>query len=192
MLLLISAQSDSSPAHWHCSFSGAYHISLRLLPWILGWSCCLPPSFPLSCYTTSGLSFCHENAIITTPLVKPFQPLPSTFPLCSGYTTPTSPPHLQSSPDGPHLFCTLCPHPVPDPHPLRKHFLKAFEQLISVYHTVLAETKTSTSSLQGTLFPSISGITSSIFCSPKSQPPRRQSGICQHFIIWEIIQRQRR
>ena len=92
MLLLISAQSDSSPAHWHCSFSGAYHISLRLLPWILGWSCCLPPSFPLSCYTTSGLSFCHENAIITTPLVKPFQPLPSTFPLCSGYTTPTSPP----------------------------------------------------------------------------------------------------
>lgn len=93
MLLLISAQSDSSPAHWPCSFSDAYHISLRLLPeWIPGWSCCLPPSFPLSCYTTSGLSFCHENAIITTPLVKPFQPLPSTFPLCSGYTTPTSPP----------------------------------------------------------------------------------------------------
>ena len=81
---------------------------------------------------------------------------------------------------------------LPDPHPLRKHFLQAFEQLISVYHTVLAETKTSTSSLQGTLFPSISGITSSIFCSPKSQAPWWRSGICQHFIIWEIIQRQRR
>ena len=47
---------------------------------------------------------------------------------------------------------------LPDPHSLRKHFLQAFEQLISVHHTVLAETKTSTSSFQGTLFPSISEI----------------------------------
>ena len=72
------------------------------------------------------------------------------------------------------------------------------------YRPRKAETKTSTSSLQGNLFPSISGITSSIFCMPRiwgcaspQQPGPLDSQVAQcgsyhitdssHFLTWRFL-----